>query len=570
LTKRFFIRSLPVITTLIIGVIGGYIYWCLSTLPEIKLLEDYFPYEASKLYSYDNELLTEFYIQRRNFISHKSIPQHVRNSFIAVEDKRFYNHCGIDFVRTIGALLNNVKEKAFVEGGSTITQQLAKMVFLTPEKTITRKLKEAVLSIQLERRYTKDEILGIYLNQVYLGTRAYGIEAAAQTYFGKSTENITISETALLATLPKAPSKHSPFKDPKMAIKRRNSALKKMLLIGFINKEQYQDALDDPLPEKLHGRKYKAPYFVDYLRNILEDKFGDRLYTSGLKIYTTLDYNIQMTAEMAVSKGIEEFKQRGVEGVQVALIAADLNTGRIKAMVGGTNYNETQFNRATQAKRQPGSAFKPIVYLAALNQGFTPDDIITDKKFRYIRKEGIWVPQNYGGVYLGKVSLQKALSRSLNAATVNLAKRIGIKSVIKTAKTLGIKSTIKPLYPSALGASELTLLEIVYAYAAFNNGYRVKPVCIDRVIDREQLFIMEPSNHQERVIDETVVANMKDMLRSVILEGTGRRAKVLNREVYGKTGTSNDHADAWFIGFDDKIVAGVWVGRDDRRKIGIK
>ncbi len=567
---RFFIRSLKIVLLLIIGLLGGYIYWCVSTLPAIGNLDEYSPYESSKIFSYDNVLLTEFYVERRTFIPHEKIPKHVINAFIAVEDTRYYKHHGIDLIRTIGALFRNIKEGAFVQGGSTITQQLAKMLFLKPEKTITRKIKEIVLSLRIENKYTKDEIMGLYLNQAYFGARAYGIEAASQTYFGKSTDNISTAETALLAALPKAPSKYSPFRNHEESLIRRNYALRRMLVAGFINEREYDEALSDPIPTKYHGRKHKAPYFVDYCRTVLEKKYGDRLYTSGLKIYTTLDYKEQLRAERAVHKGIEKLKKRGIEEVQAAFLAVDLKTGRIKAMVGGTNFWDSQFNRVTQAMRQPGSAFKPVVYLAALKKGFRLDDILEDQKVTYVLKgkDKTWTPHNHHEIYHGTVTLKKALALSLNAATVNLAKRVKIKNVIETAGILGIKSKIHPFYPSALGASELTLMEMVYAFTAFAHGNRVEPMCIDRIIDKEKLALVEPSGVRERVIDNNVLANIRRMLRSVIIDGTGIRARSLDRKVYGKTGTTNDYADAWFIGFDDRIVAGVWVGRDSRMPIG--
>jgi len=463
--------------------------------------------------------------------------------------------------------LRNIRAGAFVEGGSTITQQLAKMLFLSPEKTITRKIKEIALAFQLEHRYTKDELLGMYLNHAYLGTRAYGIEAASQTYFGKSTQQLTMAEAVLLATLPKAPSKHSPFKDPERALRRRNLGLKKMLGRGYITAEKYSEAILAPLPAKLTGRSCKSPFFVDYARGVLEDRYGDRLYTSGMKIYTTLDFRMQEHAEAAVTKGIAELRERGITGVQAALLAVELKTGRIKAMVGGTNYQSSQFNRAVLARRQPGSSFKPLVYLTALNLGFTPQDVIADEKVTYRWAQGAWTPENYNHIYLGRVSLQEAMAKSLNAATINLTKRVGIASIITTAQRLGIASTIHPFDSSALGASELTLLELVCAYAALGHGYRITPEPIDRIIDREQPFLIEPSGSRERVIGEKAVEQIRTMLRSVVLEGTGKKAGVLERPVYGKTGTSNNCADAWFIGFDDALVTGVWVGRDDRSPI---
>lgn len=561
-------KSFPVFLVLLAGIIGGYLYWCIADLPSIERLEEYRPYEASKLYSHDNELLTEFYLERRNFIVHEKIPRHVKNAFIAVEDKRFYRHFGIDLFRIGGALLRDIEEKAFVQGASTITQQLAKMVFLTPEKTVTRKIKEVALSLQLERKYSKDEILGIYLNQTYLGTRAYGIEAAAQTYFGKPATELTISEAALLATLPRAPSKNSPFKDPDMAVRRRERALRNMLAQGFIDREQFGRAMMEPLPEKHHGREYKAPYFVDYQRELLERRYGDRLYTSGLKIYSTLDYRIQLEAEAAVQRGVEALAARGIDRVQMALVAMELRSGWIRAMVGGTDYDKSQFNRACMAKRQPGSAFKPVVYLSALMNGFSPADIIDDEKFVQIRKDGIWMPSNYDHIFHGKVSLETAFKRSLNAATVHLAEQVGIENIIRTAKLLGIKSQVRPFFSSALGASEISLMEAVCAYAVLSHGYKVEPVSITRVIDRGQPFIMEPACRLERVIAADQVKDIRKMLRSVILEGTGRQARKLNRRAYGKTGTTNDSVDAWFIGFDDRIITGVWVGRDNGKSIG--
>ena len=501
-----------------------------------------------------------------------AIPEHVKKAFIAAEDTRFYRHHGIDFFRIIGALITDIREGSFVQGGSTITQQLAKMLFLKPEKTITRKIREIALSLQIERKYKKDEILGLYLNQAYFGTRAYGIEAACQVYFGAATNNITISEAALLAALPKAPSKYYPFKDPGMALRRRNYILKRMLQSGFISERDYRDALSDPIPKTFHGRKYKAPYFVDYCRGVLEKKYGDRLYISGLRIYTTLDYRMQQIAEKAVQKGIQELKKRVKGEVQAALLSVDLWTGHIRAMVGGVDFWESQFNRVTQAKRQPGSAFKPFVYLTAFEKGFGTNDSIMDVRITYRTndKNGTWTPRNYKDRYYGDVTLKRALALSLNAAAVNLARKVGIGNVIKTARRLGVKSRINPLYSSALGASELPLMEMVYAYTALAHGNRIEPVSISKIIDKEQLILLEASGIQQKVVEKKALKRIKRALRTVILEGTGRKAKVLNRAVYGKTGTTNNHADAWFIGFDDNFAVGVWVGRDNRTPIGNK
>ena len=573
-TSVFFLKSIPIFATLFIGIIGGYIYWCISDIPAVENLKNISPYNASQIYSYDNNLLSEFYVQRRTLIPFEKIPKHVINAFIAVEDTRFFKHSGIDPFRIIGALVANIKEGGYLQGGSTITQQLAKMIFLSPKKSISRKIQEAALSLQIERKYTKDEILERYFNQAYFGTRAYGIEAASHVYFGKTIDQISLSDSALLAALPKAPSVYSPFKDPKKSVNRRNYVLKRMLDTGFINEKEYNEALKDHLPKNFHGRKYKAPYFVDYCRATLEKNYGSRLYTSGLKIYTTLDYRLQQIAENAVQNGMESLRKRGVSKAQAALLAIDIDTGRIKAMVGGTNFWDSQFNRVTQAKRQPGSAFKPFVYLTALNQGFTVNDTIQDIELTYFDDDpecdGTWTPHNYDEVYHGPVTLKKAMASSLNAATVNLANLVRIKNVIQTAKNLGITSKINPVYSSALGASETSLIELVYAYAAFSHGNRVQPVCIDKIIDREQSALWEPSGKKEKVIDDMALANIRKLLRSVILEGTGIKASKLNKTVYGKTGTTNNYADALFIGFDDNIALGVWVGNDNHSSLGDK
>ncbi|KWT86056.1 penicillin-binding protein 1A [Candidatus Magnetominusculus xianensis] len=567
---------LPLILIVIavsLGFFSGYLFWAFSDLPKIRQLEQYAPLESSIVYSADNEILAELFVERRTFVPYFSIPQHVKNAFIAVEDARFYKHSGIDFVRIVGAMIEDIKAGGFVQGGSTITQQLAKMLFLKPERSINRKVKEAALSIQIERHYTKDEIIGLYLNQAYFGTRAYGIEAAAFTYFGKTASNLSIAEAALLSAIPKAPSTYSPFKNAQKSLNRRNYAIRKMLENGFIDERQHDAALKEPLPTIPHTRKYKSPYFLDYVKNTLEDDYDEKLYTAGLKIYTTLDYRLQRAAEHAVDFGVSILNKRGRKNVQAALLAVDLKTGGIKAMVGGTDFWETQFNRVTQAVRQPGSSFKPIVYLAAFNQGFSPEDVIYDGPISFTgrNKADVWVPQNYEREYRGDVPIRFALAHSLNAATVYLADKVGIKNVIETAKMLGIKSTIQPYMPSALGASDMTLLELVYAYAAFATGKRFDHLSVERIVDRDGLLLEEQKAAPPKaILDNLAVEEMKTILRAVITEGTGRAAMSLPQTVYGKTGTTDDYVDAWFLGFDNNLAVGVWVGRDNHRPIGEK
>ncbi len=567
--KRHIIISLFSLS-LLAGIAGGYVFWMLSDLPRVDSLEEYTPAESSKVYSEDNRLIAEYYLERRTFIPYYRIPEHVKQAFISIEDIRFYEHHGIDFIRILGALYQDIKARAYVQGASTITQQLAKMLFLKPEKSIIRKIKEIALSIQIERRYTKDEILGLYLNQAYFGTQAYGIVAASQTYFGKSVDELTISDAAMLAALPKAPSRYSPFRNPLKALKRRNLVLEKMVEYGYLDEVQNYVASSETLPKKPFRRKYRAPYFVEYLRQIIEKEYEDRLYSEGLKIYSTLNLRMQEIAENAVSKGIETIEKRVPAGVQAALIAIDIGTGKIRAMVGGTDFWETQFNRATQAMRQPGSAFKPIVYLTALNIGVTPEDTIVDEEVTFQGNEPgeIWTPRNYYGIYKGEVTIRYALSHSLNSATACLAEDVGVGRIIKTAKLLGLKSELRPFLTISLGASDLTPLELVYVYKVFADGRRVDPMLYDRIVDRNGIVLDDVVQKSERVIDEGVLLEMKSLMRSVITEGTGRKARRLPRPVYGKTGTTDDYTDAWFVGFDDNVALAVWIGRDDHTPIG--
>jgi penicillin-binding protein 1A len=552
------------------GIAGGFLAWTLSDLPAVNAIEEYVPMESSKVYSSDGKVLAEFYFERRTFVPYYKIPDYVKKAFVAIEDVRFYSHPGIDFIGTLRALVHDVSTRSMGQGGSTITQQLAKMLFLKPEKSLIRKVREAVLSLQIERHYTKDEILGLYLNQTYFGTRAFGIEAASQTYFGKPVTALTIGEAALLASLPKAPSAYSPFKNPAKSRERRAVVLEAMLKNRFISPDQYRQALREPLPSSPHYRKYRAPYFVELLRQQLERKYGNSIYTAGYKIRSTIDSNLQNIAEAALDKGVKNIEKRDKPGVQAALVAIDLHTGEIKAMVGGFDFWENQFNRATSALRQPGSAFKPFVYLTALQNGMTPDDTIDDSpvSFRGASAGQRWSPRNYEGKYFGTVTLKTALAKSLNAATVRLAAMVGVRDIIDNAKLLGIRSNLQPYLPIALGASDVTLSEMVGAYAAFATGKRITSIPYERIENRDGIVIDEAYPTVTDVISDDLVAEMKILLGDVVKEGTGAAARDLGRPVYGKTGTTNDYTDAWFVGFDDRLAVGVWVGRDNHTPIG--
>ena len=561
-----------IIFSVLIGILGGFLYWTVADLPSVKLLEEYAPMESSMVYSSDGQLLTELYLERRTFIPCYQIPDHVKKAFISVEDVRFYRHPGVDFIGILRALWHDIKAGGIVEGGSTITQQLARMLFLESDKSIKRKIKEAALSLMIEKHYTKDEILGMYLNQAYFGTRAYGIEAAAQTYFGKSVKDLTVAEAALLASMPKAPSVYSPFKNPGKAKERRAIVLQQMRENYFIDENQYRAAETTPLPATPFFRKYNAPYFIEMLRQTLEEKYGKALYTSGYKIYSTLDFRMQQIAEEAVKAGLSSIERRDRQGVQAALLAIDSRTGHIKAMVGGSNFWKNQFNRATQALRQPGSAFKPFVYMTAIEEGTTAEDWISDSPISFpgARAGQRWSPRNYDGKYYGSVTLRTALAKSLNAATIRLAAHVGIENVIEMAQRLGIRSTLQPYLPLALGASDVTLADMVFAYSAFASGFRPKPLFYERIVNRASISVEETEPVLEELLSEEDVNEMKILLKAVVDEGTATKAKELQRPLYGKTGTTNDYTDAWFIGFDDRLVVGVWVGRDDHKPIGPK
>jgi len=553
------------------GIAGGFLFWMLSDLPRVNAIEEYVPVESSKVYSSDGQLLAELYYERRTFVPHYEIPLQMKQAIIAIEDERFYSHPGVDFIGIFRALIHDIRAGGFKQGGSTITQQLAKMLFLRPERSLRRKIREAALSIQIEKHYTKDEILGLYLNQAYFGSRAYGIEAASQTYFGKTTKELSIGEAALLASLPKAPSYYSPFRNLGKARQRRSVVLQQMLSQKFITPQQYERAIKEPIPAAPHQRTYEAPYFIELLRQQLEQKYGNELCTAGYKVYATIDLKMQKAAEEALMNGIRAIEKRRKSGVQASLIALDPRTGYIKAMVGGFDFWKNQFNRATQALRQPGSAFKPFVYVTALGEGMTPVDMIDDAPISFPGRPGqIWSPRNYDGKYNGMVTLKTALARSLNAATVRLAKHVGIAKVIRTAQELGIKSELQPYMPLALGASDVTLLELSQAYAIFATGKKMELIPYERLENRDKIVVEENLPKQTDVLDEKIVRELREMLGAVVNEGTAVRAKELKRPVYGKTGTTNDYTDAWFMGFDDNLVVGVWVGRDNHTPIGNK
>ena len=485
------------------------------------------------------------------------LPAYLPKAFVAIEDRRFYDHIGIDPLGVARALMRDVIGRSGIEGGSTLTQQLAKNLFLTQERTLSRKIQEAILALWLERRYSKDQILELYLNRVYFGSGAYGVEAAAQKYFGKGARFVTLPEAALLAGLMKSPTKLAPNRNLKGANERAAEVITAMAEQGHITEAMAKSALANPA-QVIHDKGAGSiNYVADYVMDALDDTVG--AIDEDIVVTTTIDPKMQAEAERALT---EELNAKGAKfGVeQGALVALD-PVGAIKAMVGGRNYADSQFNRAVAAKRQPGSSFKPFVYLAALEKGLTPDTVREDAP---ISVKG-WSPENYSREYFGPVTLTKALALSLNTVAVRLGLEVGPKAVVAVAHRLGITSDLDPVPSIALGSSEVTPLEMVSAYAAFaNGGVGIQPHVISRVrtAGGKQLYVRRNASFG-RVIDPQYVAMMNQMMQETLLTGTARKAELPGWQAAGKTGTSQDWRDAWFVGYTSYLVAGVWLGNDD-------
>lgn len=562
--KNIYIVSSVLTGILLVILIIG--FW---PMPDIESGFDY----AVVVHSSDGGKLAEFYRERRFFVPYKDIPDHVGKAFVAAEDRRFYSHHGFDIKGIVRAMERNIAAEEVMEGGSTITQQLAKMILKDSERNFSRKFREMILALRLESKYSKEEILGLYMNLAYFGERVYGIEAAARTYFNKSVTDLSVSEAALLAGLQKAPSKYSPLKNPALARERMTTVLGEMLALKFISHDEYLRALAEPLPEKTYfERKYDAPYFADYIREKLSSKYGDALYRTGYHVFSTIDPAVQSLAELSVLNGVRQIERRTRHGVQAALIAIDMTTGGIKAMVGGTNYSVSQFNRATMALRQPGSVFKPFVYAVALQKGMSSNDLILDEPvhIQYPDSGRLWSPRNSEDEYYGYVPLKTALALSLNSATVRLAQKVGIDNVREMAEKCGIHINRKAHLSMALGSFETTLLDMTAAYIVFATGKKVEPVAYTLVRDKNGKEVERPVLSSREILPAEIVDKMRLLLRGPIEQGIAGMARAVGRRVYGKTGTTNDYSDAWFVGFDEHLAVGVWVGRDDHTTLGIE
>jgi penicillin-binding protein 1A len=693
LWRRRLLRGFLVLTGLMVVAgglaAGGLLLHITRQLPKITTLADYQPATVSVVYADDGEKIAEFYEERRIVLPLEAMPPMLVEAFIAAEDSRFYEHGGIDFVSILRAFFKNLEAGEIVQGGSTITQQVTKSFLLTPERSYKRKLKEAVLAYRITKAFTKQEVLYLYLNQIYLGHGAYGVEAAAENYFDKSVGDLSLAECAILAGLPQAPSRYSPFRHPERARQRQHYVLTRMREEGFITAEQEAEAREAPWDIKPRRNWYaeKAPVYTEHVRRYVEQKYGaETINREGLKIYTAVNLDMQRAAREEIEKGLRELdKRQGYRGpltniatvdqedylktlaadqagqlapgaelkglvtavdnraqrvkvnlgvgegllaledmnwarkpdpdviywaakvkrpgnvlrtgdvIQVrvksapeegapwplaleqtpvaesALLCFEAQTGFVKAMIGGRSFEDSQFNRAFQSRRQPGSAFKPLIYAAAIDKGYTPASMIIDSPivFEDTERDFTWKPRNYKEKFYGPTLLRQALAKSRNVVTVKLLKDIGIDYAIDYSRRLGIHSHLNRDLSIALGSSGVSLLEIVNAYSVFaNQGYRVKPIFVTRIEDRDGNVLEEIRPEKEKVIEQTTAFIMNSMLESVVKNGTGQRVKALNRPVAGKTGTTNNLFDAWFVGYTPDYITGVWVGMDEEASMG--
>ncbi len=660
--------------------VAGFVYFrYIRDLPDFTAIKEYRPPVVSRIYARDGRLMGEFYAERRIEVPYSRLPRHLILAFVAAEDARFFEHPGVDIFGIIRAFVRNLEAGEIVQGGSTITQQVVKRILLSSEKSFARKVREAVLAYRIDNYLTKEEILEIYLNNIFLGHGAYGVEAAAQEFFGKHVEELNLAESSLLAGIPKAPSRYSPILNPRNAKERQAYVLRRMAEVGFISREEAQQALSYPLVFKPSrpGWIKECGYFTEHVRNLLEDRFGkDRVMDLGLRVYTTADVSLHRIAQKSIKEGIDALVRRnGYRGpsrqlkgkelktfqerqlayfrkypprkgqlvtalvtgadrrhvvqirmgeysgvlqppdksdrlifstyaalrpgdvikvrlleqdrrarlwtaalepaptVQGALISMELESGKVRVLMGGKDFQDSSFNRAVQARRQPGSAFKPIIYAAAIERGYGPNSILYDEPLSLPggRPGQIWSPQNYDHTYSGPITLATALARSRNVPAVRMMMTLGVPAVARMAKTLGITSPIYPNYSSALGASEVTPLELTRAYSVFpNRGRLVEPVFIERIEDRDGRVLYESRPVQIQVMSPEGADIMTQLLIGVVERGTATRVQVLKRPIGGKTGTTNRTRDAWFIGFTPSIITGVWVGMDDERSLGPK
>lgn len=576
-----------------LGLALGLVLWFSADLPSTDALASIKPWEGTVLYDIQNRPIRTFYEEDRAVVSLDQMPKDLVQAFLAVEDRQFYRHWGLNLFAIGKALLEDVMARRVVRGASTITQQLARNLFLTQEQTITRKIKEAILAIRIERHFTKKEILSLYLNQIYFGDGAYGVEAASHRFFGKRVSDLTLAECAMLAGLPRNPMAYSPARHFEKAKARQAIVLEAMRETGLLTRAQAEQAAAEEISVVTAERAEPGSYFAEYVRQVLEEKFGAAvLYREGLKVYTTLDLDLQVAAEKAVEENLHRmekelrYRPRDTSAtagsaertttryIQGALFALDPNTGYVKAMVGGRNFSESNWNRATQAERQPGSAFKIFVYTAAVDNGLTPADIVIDDPIVVRMSDGTeWRPKNYDDEYLGPVTARKALAKSINVPAIKIADKVGQRTVINYARQMGIKSELRPYMSIALGTLEVNLMEMVSAVGVLAaSGVRAEPIAILRIESRDGRILEKHDIRKSDVLSPETAYVMTSMLQSVVNEGTAGsiRARGITQTLAGKTGTTDDYSDAWFVGYSPDICVGTWVGFDVRRRMGEK
>ena len=554
--------------------IGSALAWFLSlNIPDIRSFEDYRPLVSTTVLDRSGRIIDEIYEENRIVLRYEELNPLIPQAFVAAEDGRYWEHGGLDAWSIARAAIANLRSGRRSQGGSTITQQVTRALMLTREKSYSRKIKEALLSYRLNKMLSKKEILAIYLNEIYLGDGAHGVEAAARTYFGKKSRQLSLAEIAILAGLPQSPSRYSPLAHFAEAQARQRYVLNRMADEGYITPDAARQAFKQPLHFRSHKEQQNLyGYFTQYVRQLLEQRFGrEKLLREGLVVKTTLDPRLQTEALRAVREGTAAIagRKKGGDAPQAALVALEAKTARVRALVGGTDFEESPFNRAVQANRQPGSVFKPLVYATAFAGGISPDEVIDDTPFAIRNPDGsAWSPQNWDNSYGGPTSLREGLIHSRNIVAIKLLQKIGVKPVIRLASRAGITSPLRPELTLALGASPVSLLEMTGAYTIFaNQGRFVPPVCITRVTDRQGRDLPWPATAGGQVIDAAAAGQVSSLLTEAISRGTGKKAQGIPGSA-GKTGTTDNNRDGWFIGYTPDLIAGVWVGFDKGRSLG--
>ncbi len=564
-----FFFAIALSLTLFLG--GLLLTLSLLKIPDIRTVAEYTPVQASEILDRHGRVITRIYAENRTVVPIKQLPDYVPQAFVAAEDSRFYEHPGLDLWSVFRAAINNAKSGRRGQGGSTITQQVAKSLLLTPEKTYIRKFKEAILAWRIDTLLSKNEILHIYLNQIYLGSGAYGVEAAAWDYFNKSARDLTVGEAAILAGLPQAPSRYAPDKHMEAARKRQRYVLNRMVADGYLSSSTARKAYERPV--RLTGgqrqRNGENGYFVQLVRKQAEKILDTSLNRAGVRIYTTLDTALQKKTVAALRRGIAK-SFPGKTKVQGAAIVIDSTSGRVRALAGGRDFNKSAFDRATQGRRSAGSLFKPILYSTAFENGFTPDSSIMDSPLSIKGNQGkIWKPKNFTGKHYGETSLRDGLVYSRNVVAIKLLQKVGINKVQKQAEKFGIRPPITSDLSLALGATGVSLLEITAAYAPFITGGKyTEPILLQKIERNDGTLIYRGKIESRKVLSPHVAKTMKALLMDVVRIGTGKRAAGVPVPAGGKTGTTNENRDAWFVGFSGQYLGGVWIGNDDNKSLG--